>query len=253
MQLQQLQLQHCPHILSASSCRRTDTATLGFVSRADTTDSTQHSSGGVSIDGGEEQTEQQQAGWALPAHLQQRLQHRQQSMQQLLSAVQWPQLQQQQATTHGLSSAGDASHTSSSSSSSGNKADVQPTSSSGTTVSNSQTHATGCCGSGNTAGTTIATANPSGSSSACCGCHAGLVTLHSSDNLFAGGTGCHMWDAGFLLAEFVFNHPQLFAGALFCVQGNQGEKGVGRQRCVGCVSLLGVSHVHVLSLQSFAL
>jgi hypothetical protein len=30
--------------------------------------------------------------------------------------------------------------------------------------------------------------------------------------MFEGGTGCHMWDAGFLLAEFVLNNPHIFAG-----------------------------------------
>lgn len=40
----------------------------------------------------------------------------------------------------------------------------------------------------------------------------GLITVHSSANMFEGGTGCHMWDAGFLLAEFVLNNRSLFAG-----------------------------------------
>jgi hypothetical protein len=39
-----------------------------------------------------------------------------------------------------------------------------------------------------------------------------LITVHSSANMFEGGTGCHMWDAGFLLAEFVLNNRQLFKG-----------------------------------------
>jgi len=45
------------------------------------------------------------------------------------------------------------------------------------------------------------------------GC-SGLITIHSSDNMFEGGTGCHMWDAGFLLAEFVLNNPHLIAGVM---------------------------------------
>jgi len=40
---------------------------------------------------------------------------------------------------------------------------------------------------------------------------AGLVTLKLSDNLLDGNTGCHEWEAGFVLAEFVFNHPAIFA------------------------------------------
>lgn len=44
------------------------------------------------------------------------------------------------------------------------------------------------------------------------GSSSGLITVHSSDNMFEGGTGCHMWDAGFLLAEFVLNNPHIFAG-----------------------------------------
>jgi hypothetical protein len=37
--------------------------------------------------------------------------------------------------------------------------------------------------------------------------------VHMSANLFEGGTGCHMWDAGFLLAEWLLHHPQLITGA----------------------------------------
>jgi hypothetical protein len=36
-----------------------------------------------------------------------------------------------------------------------------------------------------------------------------------SANLFEGGTGCHMWDAGFLLAEWLLNHQELITGASF--------------------------------------
>lgn len=43
---------------------------------------------------------------------------------------------------------------------------------------------------------------------------AGLLTINSSDNLFEGGTGCFMWDASFPLAEWVLNHPDVFAGGL---------------------------------------
>lgn len=41
----------------------------------------------------------------------------------------------------------------------------------------------------------------------------GLLALHVSLNLLEGGTGCHEWEAGFWLAEWVLSHPQLAAGA----------------------------------------
>lgn len=40
----------------------------------------------------------------------------------------------------------------------------------------------------------------------------GLITLHLSDNLFEGSTGCHEWEAGFLLAEIVLNNPEIVRG-----------------------------------------
>ena len=40
----------------------------------------------------------------------------------------------------------------------------------------------------------------------------GLITLRLSVNLFEGGTGCHEWEAGFLLAEFIMSFHGLFKG-----------------------------------------
>ena len=40
----------------------------------------------------------------------------------------------------------------------------------------------------------------------------GVITLRLSDNLFEGGTGCHQWEAGFLMADFVLGHQELFKG-----------------------------------------
>lgn len=40
----------------------------------------------------------------------------------------------------------------------------------------------------------------------------GLITLHLSQNLIAGNTGCYDWEAGYLLTEFVLSHPHLFKG-----------------------------------------
>ena len=42
----------------------------------------------------------------------------------------------------------------------------------------------------------------------------GIITLKLATNLFEGGTGCHEWEAGFLLAEFVLSNPGLFEGVL---------------------------------------
>lgn len=42
----------------------------------------------------------------------------------------------------------------------------------------------------------------------------GLITLHVSQNLFEGSTGCHEWEAGFLLSEYVLSHADLFQGVL---------------------------------------
>ena len=42
----------------------------------------------------------------------------------------------------------------------------------------------------------------------------GLITLGVSDDMLDGNTGCHEWEAGFLLAEFVLSHARLFAGAV---------------------------------------
>ena len=40
----------------------------------------------------------------------------------------------------------------------------------------------------------------------------GLITLKLALNLFEGATGCHEWEAGFLLAEFVLSNAGLFRG-----------------------------------------
>lgn len=42
--------------------------------------------------------------------------------------------------------------------------------------------------------------------------HFGLITLKLAVNLFEGATGCHEWEAGFMLAEFVFSNAGLFRG-----------------------------------------
>ena len=41
---------------------------------------------------------------------------------------------------------------------------------------------------------------------------AGFINLRLSHNIFEGSTGCHEWEAGFILAEFVLSHPSMFKG-----------------------------------------
>lgn len=75
----------------------------------------------------------------------------------------------------------------------------------------------------------------------------GQLALHVSLNLLEGGTGCHEWEAGFFLAEWVLSNPGLVAGGravLCCVHGVghmwRGQRGgmlcVGgiQGRCLGC-------------------
>ncbi|GLI58432.1 hypothetical protein VaNZ11_000146, partial [Volvox africanus] len=40
----------------------------------------------------------------------------------------------------------------------------------------------------------------------------GLISLHVSDNLLAGSTGCHVWEASFALAQWVLGHSERFRG-----------------------------------------
>lgn len=40
----------------------------------------------------------------------------------------------------------------------------------------------------------------------------GHITLHVCDNMFEGSTGCHAWEAGYALAEYVLSYPELFQG-----------------------------------------
>lgn len=65
----------------------------------------------------------------------------------------------------------------------------------------------------------------------------GLVSLRVSDNLFAGGTGCHEWEAGFALAEYVLSCPGSFAGRA-CIELGCGSGLVGI-----CLALAGASSV----------
>ena len=41
----------------------------------------------------------------------------------------------------------------------------------------------------------------------------GLITLHAANNMLAGSTGCHAWQASFLLAEYVLSNPAIFSGS----------------------------------------
>ena len=51
----------------------------------------------------------------------------------------------------------------------------------------------------------------------------GVVTLRLSQNMFEGSTGCHEWEAGFFLAEYVLNHPEIVRGALVRSHSGLGE------------------------------
>ena len=63
------------------------------------------------------------------------------------------------------------------------------------------------------------------------------VTLHLALNLFEGSTGCHEWEAGFFLAEFVLGNPQRFRGKRCCELGaGAGVVGVALHR-VGAKSV----------------
>lgn len=42
----------------------------------------------------------------------------------------------------------------------------------------------------------------------------GHVTLRACGNLFEGSTGCHAWDAGFVLSEWVLSNPHRLQGEL---------------------------------------
>ena len=44
------------------------------------------------------------------------------------------------------------------------------------------------------------------------GVQGGFITLRLAQNMFEGSTGCHEWEAGFFLAEYLLNHPDLIKG-----------------------------------------
>lgn len=46
----------------------------------------------------------------------------------------------------------------------------------------------------------------------------GVITLRLSQNMFEGSTGCHDWEAGFFLAEYILNHSNLVKGAYLLCQ-----------------------------------
>ena len=43
----------------------------------------------------------------------------------------------------------------------------------------------------------------------------GVLTLHVAKDLLAGGTGCHEWEAGLFLAEWVLSNSAMFQGQQF--------------------------------------
>lgn len=44
--------------------------------------------------------------------------------------------------------------------------------------------------------------------------HDSRITLRLSVDMLAGDTGCHEWEAGFLLSEVLLNNPSLIQGRL---------------------------------------
>lgn len=54
----------------------------------------------------------------------------------------------------------------------------------------------------------------------------GLLALKTSINMLEGGTGCHEWEAGFFLFEFVLNNPHLFKSRC-CLELGSGTGMVG--------------------------
>ena len=43
-------------------------------------------------------------------------------------------------------------------------------------------------------------------------CETGSVTLHCSEDMLAGSTGCYPWPAGMCLAQYVLSHAAEFKG-----------------------------------------
>ena len=43
-------------------------------------------------------------------------------------------------------------------------------------------------------------------------CEAGILPLYLNKNMLQGNTGCHEWEAGFYLAEYVLSHAHQFQG-----------------------------------------
>jgi hypothetical protein len=159
-----------------------------------------------------EQSAAECSGWVLPVQLQQRLLRRQQALQQLLSGahLQPAADTNMQACTPAVpdmnsdQQAADARNSSNSCSCKASEAAgcaddpwLQPSS----IAQRPRNHSRSC---ENNSSCNPGLRQQSGRS--------GLITVHSSANLFEGGTGCHMWDAGFLLAEFVLNNHSMFAG-----------------------------------------
>ena len=64
----------------------------------------------------------------------------------------------------------------------------------------------------------------------------GVITLRLSQNMFEGSTGCHEWEAGFFLAEYILNHPELVRGALFPVPRDHLIVWTPPRPCLCCIT-----------------
>ncbi|CAL8467697.1 g7235 [Coccomyxa elongata] len=65
----------------------------------------------------------------------------------------------------------------------------------------------------------------------------GLISLHVSQDLLEGSTGCHEWEAGFVLSEYILSHASLFKGKR-CA-----ELGCGPGLVGVCLQRLGVGSI----------
>jgi hypothetical protein len=195
-ELQQLQVQHHQHIMSAIAPAADSNSNDSAISHAD-----------------QQQTAVTSSGWVVPVQLQQRLLRRQQALLQLLSAANLQptadmnMLASAQAVPVGMNSDQQATETRNRSSGCSCTASEaagfanDPCLHSSSIAQRPRNHSRSC--------ENNSSSIPGLRQQSSC---SGLITVHSSANLFEGGTGCHMWDAGFLLAEFVLNNRSLFAG-----------------------------------------
>ena len=70
--------------------------------------------------------------------------------------------------------------------------------------------------------------------------HPKVLLLRSSPNFLAGSTGCHNWEAGFVLAQYVLSHARKFQGE-HCCQLDRLQTDACKQIVV-CVCASAITH-----------